>query len=269
MKGTVENLILVHTWFTNSAEVRQGWNGVSWTLSCELFFYLNAPIIFNYIIHKYSEQIILKYITYLWSITIAISIYAELHKYDNLNNFLWFSPYIHILGFAAGATIAKAILSDKLPVLMNAYKLLLILVTIVLIYLCFNYSNEKKSNVTWLFVYPIFLVIIAKIAQLDINNKITILNYKILITLGEASFCIYMIHAWLIVIYKNILFNLLNYYNVHFKSENEIKEFFFITLIFFIIIISLISYIVHVTYEKYSRKLALKLFSTKLVFMKS
>ena len=47
--GAVYDLILIRDWFVPRNIIDSSWNPVSWTLSCLLFYYLIAPILFKYI----------------------------------------------------------------------------------------------------------------------------------------------------------------------------------------------------------------------------
>jgi peptidoglycan/LPS O-acetylase OafA/YrhL len=40
--GTIANFFLMQDWVPGHPNIRQAWNGVSWTLSCELFLYFGT-----------------------------------------------------------------------------------------------------------------------------------------------------------------------------------------------------------------------------------
>jgi peptidoglycan/LPS O-acetylase OafA/YrhL len=100
--GTVANIFLVHDWLPKHANIRQGWNGVSWTLSCEFFFYLCAPFIFPKILTRWSAVGIgLIYLCVLFIVSIA-SHYQMLTLLD----IFAYHPLPHLLEFIIGAAAA-------------------------------------------------------------------------------------------------------------------------------------------------------------------
>ena len=251
ISGTVLNIILVHGWIPEHPNIRQAWNGVSWTLSCEFLFYILSPIIFYYIINLKLNYILLTLII-TWSIITFISILADISNNNALNDFLWYSPFVHIVGFVAGATLAHAIKQTQFVNIIFKLKsftpyILLYIITFVIIY---NKLKFNEASTTSLLAYPLFLILISTVALFDLHNIKTILRNKILIYLGEISFCIYMVHAWLLGIFKILIVYIVNYFKFTFINESNFHIFNFAFLILFIVFCCIISIAFNHLFEK-------------------
>jgi peptidoglycan/LPS O-acetylase OafA/YrhL len=69
MWGALLTPLLMQSWIPLQSHVRQSWNGVSWTLSCEAFFYIMFPFFLPRIKRMNSKKaggfLIILLITYL------------------------------------------------------------------------------------------------------------------------------------------------------------------------------------------------------------
>ena len=72
--STLLNIFLLHDWIVGQPEIRQAWNGVSWALSCEFFFYLSAPLLFMCLISKCSQRSLILLMGLLWLILFCITV---------------------------------------------------------------------------------------------------------------------------------------------------------------------------------------------------
>ena len=63
--GTLLNALLLHDLTVGQPEVRQAWNGVSWSLSCEFCFYLAAPFLFRRLHDRPVQTIALTFAAFL------------------------------------------------------------------------------------------------------------------------------------------------------------------------------------------------------------
>lgn len=60
------NMFLLQAWFPNNKLLLSSWNGVSWTLSAELFFYVTAPICFPVLNFLFNWKTLLPFLFCLW-----------------------------------------------------------------------------------------------------------------------------------------------------------------------------------------------------------
>lgn len=67
IKGSILNLFLLQAWLPNNKSILSSWNGVSWSLSVEMFFYITAPILFCFLLRFKSLKILTATLFCLWS----------------------------------------------------------------------------------------------------------------------------------------------------------------------------------------------------------
>ncbi len=101
--GTVANFLLLHDWLPLHPEVRQAWNGVSWTLSCEFFFYLLAPFIFPLMLRASAEWTFLS-ITAILACLLLVAICAAHEGWGAVLDFLFYHPLPRLAEFLLGAS---------------------------------------------------------------------------------------------------------------------------------------------------------------------
>jgi len=193
--GTIANFLLLHDWLPGHPEVRQAWNGVSWTLSCELFFYLCAPFVFRRMLR---QQTIVPYfyrVCAAWVCLMAFCIIAALHHLDVELDFIAFNPVPQFLGFLLGACGAQLLRQGWR---FNSCSLSLALMFVPLMLYCQfvpEASGIRYGAVMIELITPGVLLLILSIAQLDISGQVSWMQARVLVFLGESSYALYMTHA--------------------------------------------------------------------------
>ena len=172
-------------------------NGVSWTLSFELFFYLLFSIAF--IIPQK------KLVYYLFVLYAMVIIIVPLSGYDLENGNAWLKLFGFPMNveFLMGVTVAAII--SKIP-----KRLGLPLIIAGSIIFIFNgiltdqgyYLVHSTFNRVIFFGIPSFLIICG-VVKFELSNTINVHN--VLLLLGEASYSLYLLHLPLIVAFIKII----------------------------------------------------------------
>ena len=203
--GAVYVLILIRDWFVPRNIIDSSWNPVSWTLSCLLFYYLIAPILFKYIYKIIFIQKLINTLIAIWLMQLASS--------NTIAEFIWHSPPWHLIEFVMGATLAKLFLINHDNYLRAIYKVLSLEMIIFVIfmplgiYLYFVPQVYQIATTISLIALPGILSLILFCTLQDIYNTNSILKNNIFIKLGSASFSLYIIQ----ILFLNIFVNLINH----------------------------------------------------------
>lgn len=215
--GTVANLLLVQAWVPRPSYVF-AYNGVSWSISAEVFFYICFPALLA--VRRFSwffAALVLFELALLLAVKTWWPVGSDLGQGFASITFILQNPVVRILEFAAGVGAAKLFLNDA-------------------------YSAGKRSG-TWLEVTTILLVLLTLFAKPDLQTLLNGIGFRAgsvwvsqsgsfwafailifvfahqagsvsaflsarpLVVLGEMSFAMYMVHQ---IIIKSLV-----YYRVH------------------------------------------------------
>ena len=180
-------------------------NGVSWTLTNELFFYLLFTISLLVPQKKYSIILLFIYLGILLLFPIL-----PLSK-NSINNFTDAILFPMNIEFLLGIIIV--LLMDKLP---KNWCIPLLVTGVVLFIFGAIFTNSGKQvftnsyNRVLLFGLPSFIIILA-LVKYELTTKIYIHN--LFIKLGDASYSIYLFHLPLVAAFFKIMvkLNVTNY----------------------------------------------------------
>ena len=165
-------------------------NGVSWTLSFELFFYLLFSIAFIIPKRKWA------FCLFAFYAMILIALPVLQYNFDNSNEWvkLITSPMNieFFMGVIAAAIIRKIPRNLSLPLVITGS--IIFLTSGVCADLNY-YLLHNIFNRVLLFGIPAFLIVIG-LVRFELNNQLKVHN--ILLSLGEASYSLYLIHLPLI-----------------------------------------------------------------------
>lgn len=169
--------------------------GVAWTLSHEILFY----IIFSFLLIRKSIGIV---IFFIWQILVLIGVFVpSLKESHYLLSFL-FSTY----NFLFFIGLLAAILSDRL-LGMKKNIFLFIFGNIFFIFTAFiDIYTSASYNLTLLMYGLGAFFIILNSSNNQLNNYFKSKN--ILLLIGNASFSIYLIHIYIILILSKIIIKL-------------------------------------------------------------
>jgi peptidoglycan/LPS O-acetylase OafA/YrhL len=196
------NLLLVHAWFPDP-DYFTCVNGVTWSLSCEVLFYLMFPLWLFLICRVAPNRL------WCWAAALIVFIFCaplfarllpeqpRLPWKDLPTDWYWFVyifPPVRMMEFVLGMVIARAVEEERRWVSLSLGQAALLG--------CVGYIAALYApflfGITAMTVVPIALVIAAG-AQVDIRGYQSFLRHRSMIWLGEISFAFYLIHRLVLV----------------------------------------------------------------------
>ncbi|MDI7549260.1 acyltransferase [Cronobacter sakazakii] len=167
-------------------------NPVSWSISCEMFFYLCFCLL---------VKCRTKHLFFAFSAVQAINIYFLVYPPSgvSLHWLFYINPIFRISDFMLGIIICRAFLAKPVTpkiVVCSAMEIGSLLFLALTIYVATNYVANMNVKYDLLYIPCMASVVIAFAFNGGIISRI--LANKYLILLGEASFSFYMFH-WMIV----------------------------------------------------------------------
>jgi len=202
--GTVANFLLIHGWIPGHANIRQAWNGVSWTLSCEFFFYLVAPFFFRFILTGGNIQKTLYGVIVLWAILLIVSLIGEQHHWDATLDFILYYPTPRFVEFMLGACGA-VLMRNGWKFKSRGTSVALMIIPILLYCYWRPEADGLRSGAAMIAIFvPGAFLLIMSIAKLDIDGTSSWMQNRTLVFLGEASFALYMTHALFLSVFTTV-----------------------------------------------------------------
>lgn len=194
------NLLLVHAWFP-ARPVFSSLNDVTWSLSCEVFFYFSFPLILRGVRRIRAGQL------WVWAAAMAVLVpllplASELLPGSPALPFgsgsVWQFWFVYVLPagrlpeFCLGIFLARMLMTGRrVPIGVLPAAALVLAGYAVSLQLPFLYG---LTSVT---VLPVGLLI-AAVAQRDTSGRTSVLATPTAVRLGEWSFAFYMVHRLLL-----------------------------------------------------------------------
>jgi len=229
--GTIANVLLVHDWIPGHPEIRQAWNGVSWSLSAEFFFYLCAPFLIRFSMRT-PNKILIDIALGIFVAHLTIGVLSVHFKLNAIYDFLIYHPIARIPEFIYGIVAARIIQSGyrvKLIKVMQ-YGLFVPLILYVL------EAANANAIVMIDFSVPAFLVLLMSGASADICNKSRPVFESLLQMVGEASFSLYMTHALLL----GLMAGVVHYFHIVWHSSAFVVIFIVLSVVLSIVVYRLV-----------------------------
>ena len=225
------NIFLLQS-FIPVKEFYFGFNGVSWSISNEMFFYALFPFLTLWI-YKNNRN----YSLATLSLTIPIFGLILYHNHPNSHWLFYINPFFRIFDFIIGILLFKVYL--KLKEFNFKINFTFVEITAILLLVCFvSFKDQVHQSFRWSIYYWIPMTWIILVFSLAKGLISKILSHKSLLLLGEISFSFYMIHQLVIKVLWALNFKL------HFTKSSIL-----ITLLSFLISVVL-SYIAYNFFEK-------------------
>lgn len=187
---TLTNILLMQSWIPKE-DYYFSLNGVSWSLSDELFFYLMfIPLIYT--------SITKKVITAISIITLLLTIYfLKIIQTEELNHWLYYIfPVSRLVEFICGMIIYACWKNSR----QQTVDSLLFLISLSPLLIAIYYSNNINNSLRYSLYYLLPMVIFFTSCIYLRNGVIhTILSSKTLELLGKSSFIFYLIHQPIIL----------------------------------------------------------------------
>ena len=190
-------LFMVTAW-APFAGIQVPWNGPAWSIACEAFFYCLFPMILT-LLRRRSTRVILAIIGTAW--LAQLGWVALLWKLEEGEPRLYWviirSPVTHlpefILGVGAGLWFLRhgSLLTPNWRNALIASSLAGVV----------TFSLWRPVTPNHLFITPFFCVLIVALAARPKRAE-SVLGWRPIVLLGEASFSLYMIHVPLLRIYQ-------------------------------------------------------------------
>ncbi|OOE14590.1 acyltransferase family protein [Fictibacillus arsenicus] len=186
----ITNIALIHSFipFGNVS-----FNGVSWSLSDEMFFYLLFPFIIYYGF-KLSLVNSLKLIGATWIITLLLALYLPSESSFS-QWFFYFFPGIRIIEFLGGMFLGAIYLKVrrrfyKSFLLFSSLEVMSILFFITMVFISPQFTQNLRYGL--IFIPSILLIIFVFAFQRGFLSKL--FSNKLFVYLGNISFSFYMVH---------------------------------------------------------------------------
>ncbi|MFF0719948.1 acyltransferase [Verrucosispora sp. NA02020] len=189
--AALENLFLLQAW-----DPRPGYfysvNNVSWSLSCELFFYLCLPLALPLIRRARPWM--------LWAVVIAMPLLIlALWPGQQLvpeQSRWWFAqifPLVRSLEFWMGVAAAELMLrgrwrGPRLP-----------LATVIFVATWVAASQWIRAELWAALLSVAYVLVIAAAADADVHGRRSPLRSRLMVWLGEVSFAFYLVHVFAIM----------------------------------------------------------------------
>lgn len=196
--GGVLSLLLLQSWVPDT-NTSLAVNSVSWTLSCELFFYALTPLLLSWLISRPASALRVA-ASAVGLMTVAAILQAEQSGLFSTPNELWFFPPFalgfFLMGLACGVAFRQGFRS-RIPLWAG------------LAFAAFNYEAITFLNMNWmtwfggrmpqsytgLMFIPGIAVLLASTVSHDLKaHKRSWLSHPAMVRLGEWSFALYLTH---------------------------------------------------------------------------
>lgn len=183
------NIVMIQAWFPQRT-IAFGMNGVSWSLSCEAFFYFVAPFAIKWAHKQPSRRVTIAFGS--WSAICAlVALAISTTSYDVYG---YTNPLIRSGEFFLGITVAILVIRGAIPRIPTSPALIVLLVITALT----TTVRLKQSAADVYFELP-FAALVAASATTDLARKRGPLTWKPLIYAGQVSYCFYLVHELVIL----------------------------------------------------------------------
>jgi peptidoglycan/LPS O-acetylase OafA/YrhL len=196
--GHVAEVLLLQAWSPQQG-VYFGGNGVSWSLSCEMFFYLLFPLVIGPLRRLRGRGLAITAGITVAALAAAPIIAGGLHVSASLSYWLFFifPPYRFgefLLGMvlARATTLGVRLVRPGLCALFATAGLALVMWRLT------TFTVRTGADVARPFVallaLPLFALLLLAGATSDLDGRRTGLNWWLPLRLGEWSFALYLVH---------------------------------------------------------------------------
>ncbi|GAA1999857.1 acyltransferase [Catenulispora subtropica] len=197
LKYAAANVLLVQAWFPD-LNINNGYNSISWSLSCEALFYLLFPVLLV-LIRRIPARLLWACALGVTALVFLVPVAAQLlpHQQDvpfapaseDQFWFIYFFPPVRLLDFVLGIIVARIVISGRRVPLGLGGSLAVAVAAYALAPVVF----PAKATLVAVMILPTALVI-ANAAQTDAQARPTWLSSRVMVWLGEISFAFYLWH---------------------------------------------------------------------------
>jgi len=190
-ESLIYNALLVQS-FIPISDYYFSFNPVSWSISCEMFFYLSFCLLV-----KFKSR----YLTSTLLVIVIVNLFFLLNPPVNISShwLFYINPFFRIGDFIIGVLISRVFLAKKVnikPAICSAMEIGSLFFLAFTVYVATNYVSYMNIKYDLLYIPCMAMIVIAFAFDGGVISKF--LSNRYLILLGEASFSFYMFH-WIII----------------------------------------------------------------------
>ena len=194
------NLFTLQGYFINSYDILFSFNGVSWTLSCELLFYLCCPFILFFLnkLNNKSTFKILIYIFIIWSFNIFL---VQLFLHTSIEKWvLAIFPFTRMIDFILGSLFCLIFMSlkDTLSIYNKIIPTSLEIISLVVLPMLLIIFPTLQVTLYYPPYHSLVMCIVILVFAFQRGFLSRILSNKCFVLLGNLSFNIYLFHQIII-----------------------------------------------------------------------
>ncbi|MET4225073.1 acyltransferase family protein [Oerskovia enterophila] len=180
------NVLLLQAWSLDPTVV-YGLNGVAWSLSCELAFYVAFPFVLP-LLRRWSGRTRLVVTLVALAIPLVATVVAPA-TYQVLYHFPLARFPEFVLGVVAGLAFVEGRRS-RVP-----WAGVLGILAAVLVAAELTHATEAVARVALVLPFALFLMLCA---ERDLRGRRSVLTHRVLIVAGSASYAFYLVHELVI-----------------------------------------------------------------------
>lgn len=189
-------LLLLQSYVPNS-HIYYSFNGVAWSISTEIFFYLMFPFILKWLFkHKDRPWFFGLFIVLIMAIEIGLGWYLRnsLQGLDSVYWLFYISPFFRIFDFLSGCCIAFLFILNPVRNKSTAVFSIVELASIALLVLVYANVSRFPGSMSFGILFIPFIALMIYVFAHENGIISRIMQWKVFVFLGEASFSFYMVH---------------------------------------------------------------------------
>jgi|GEM_PF-2021003 len=190
------NVTLLQSWFSGTPDIRQAWDGVTWSLSCEMFFYACSPFVLP-LIERLTARVAMTLVAVLFAGDCMAQLLSIAKIGPIAQTFFYFNPIARLPEFLMGALLCRALLTG-FDVRIRWVWLAFGAGAVLPLWIYSAVVVHQYTSVASLVVIPGFLLTIAVAACRDRHRprrRRYLLATRPMVSLGDVSYSYYVLHV--------------------------------------------------------------------------